>query len=337
MPRLTAAAATPTIPGVGFLDTAVQRPPPRRMPTAHRRSGFYAAALALAYVALAMAYIWLSSAWAADAATTVAELWSVETLKGMVFVAATGALAFGGALVAMRRLERMAHTLAEQQHALVANESRITAGLMAASVAHDANNVLTVALAELDELARGGGGEAVQRIEQLMTRLVALNRRLVDTAQQGGKEPAQRIELAEVANEMVVALRTRTTARRCRLRVVVDGPCPVLGQRLVLQRILGNLVLNAIEAAPVGGEVEIRLSTAAGERWLEVHDNGAGVPPAQRAELFHALRTTKSHGSGLGLFSVRVCAHGLGGEVEVGDSPLGGALFRVRLPAAPDG
>lgn len=330
MPRLTAAAATPTIPVVGSLGHLAA------MPTEHRRSGYYAAALALAYVALAMAYIWLSSAWAADAATTVDELWSVETLKGMLFVAATGALAFCGALVAMRRLERMARTLAEQQHALVANESRITAGLMAASVAHDANNVLTVALAELGELARSsGGGEAVQRIEQLMTRLVTLNRRLVDTAQQGGKEPAQRIELAEVANELVVALRTRTAARHCRLRVVVDGPCPVLGQRLVLQRILGNLVLNAIEAAPVGGEVEIRLSTAAGECWLEVHDNGAGVPPAQRAELFHALRTTKLHGSGLGLFSVRVCAHGLGGEVEVGDSPLGGALFRVRLPAAP--
>lgn len=245
------------------------------MPTARSQSGFYATVLALAYVALAMLYIWLSSAWAAGTAATVQELWSVETLKGMLFVAATGALAFTGALVAMRRLERMASQLAEQEQALVANESRVTAGLMAASVAHDANNVLTVAMAELDALARGGGGDsAVPRIEKLMARLVTLNRRLVDTVQQGGKEPAQRIELAEVANELAAALRTQAATRRCRVRVVADAPGPVQAPRLVLQRIVGNLLLNAIDAAPVVG------------------------------------------------------------EVEVGDSPLGGTLFRVRLPAA---
>jgi signal transduction histidine kinase len=305
------------------------------MPAARSHSGFYATVLALAYVALAMLYIWLSSAWAADAAATVHELWSVETLKGMLFVAATGALAFTGALVAMRRIERMASQLAEQEQALVANESRVTAGLMAASVAHDANNVLTVAMAELDELARGNGGDsAVLRIEKLMARLVTLNRRLVDTVQQGGKEPAQRIELAEVANELAAALRTRAADRRCRVRVVADAHCPVQAPRLVLQRIVGNLLLNAIDAAPVGGEVEIRMLNKDGEHWLEVHDNGPGVPIERRAELFHALRTTKLHGSGLGLFSVRVCTHGIGGDVEVGDSPLGGALFRVRMPAA---
>ncbi|MCU0863908.1 MAG: HAMP domain-containing histidine kinase [Planctomycetes bacterium] len=304
------------------------------MPPARSHSRFYAAALALAYVALAMFYIWLSSAWAAGAVATVHELWSVETLKGMLFVAATGVLAFTGALIAMRRLERMASQLAEQEQVLVANESRVTAGLMAASVAHDANNVLTVAMAELDELARGSDGAgAVPRIEKLMARLVTLNRRLVDTVQQGGKEPAQRIELPEVANEIAAALRTRAADRRCRVRVLADAPCPVHAPRLVLQRIVGNLLLNAIDAAPSGGEVEIRMLSKDGEHWLEVHDNGPGVPTERRADLFHALRTTKLHGSGLGLFSVRVCAHGIGGEVEVGDSPLGGALFRVRLPA----
>jgi two-component system CitB family sensor kinase len=78
----------------------------------------------------------------------------------------------------------------------------------------------------------------------------------------------------------------------------------------------------------------VRVRTEAGRAVIEVHDNGPGVPVERRADLFTSLATTKPDGNGLGLFSVKACANGLGGQVEVGDSPLGGALFRIRLPLA---
>jgi signal transduction histidine kinase len=65
---------------------------------------------------------------------------------------------------------------------------------------------------------------------------------------------------------------------------------------------------------------------------IAVHDNGPGVAVERRAGLFDALVTTKPNGTGLGLFSVKACATALGGRVDVGDSPLGGAVFSIVLP-----
>jgi signal transduction histidine kinase len=63
-----------------------------------------------------------------------------------------------------------------------------------------------------------------------------------------------------------------------------------------------------------------------------VHDSGTGVPRDERKKIFSALYTTKSSGTGLGLLSVKACAKIHEGFVEVDDSPLGGACFRLCLP-----
>jgi len=75
------------------------------------------------------------------------------------------------------------------------------------------------------------------------------------------------------------------------------------------------------------------------EAIVEVHDDGPGVPLAQRSKIFAPFHTTKEVGSGLGLVSVKVCAEQHGGRVVVSESDLGGACFRVTLPigrSAPD-
>ena len=87
-----------------------------------------------------------------------------------------------------------------------------------------------------------------------------------------------------------------------------------------------------LQAAGEKGIIEARVRGEDNAVVIEVHDNGPGVPPERRAELFSALVTTKPDGNGLGLFSVKACATGLGGRVDVSESPLGGALFRIHLP-----
>ena len=105
----------------------------------------------------------------------------------------------------------------------------------------------------------------------------------------------------------------------------------------LIQQSTTNLVLNALDAVRDGGHVEVRLGRDADAIVIEVDDDGPGVPEADRERIFDPFFTTKTHGTGLGLVSVRTCAQLHGGDVTIARSQaLGGAAFRVTLrrPAA---
>lgn len=301
------------------------------------RSTRYAVILASGYALLAGGYIVFSSSIAAHASASVEDLRRIEVVKGVVFVAVTAAAVFFGAWAALSRLERADAELLRRDHALLANERRIFAGLMAASTAHDANNVLVGVIGDLHELsgALGGGHPQLHRLRTAVERLIALNRRLLSTVRQGTASTLQDLDLAREVEETVSALRSHRELRERNLRLRTGGECRMRTHPLLVHQILTNLVVNAGEATREGGTVEVRLERRGGEATIEVHDDGPGVPAARREGLFDALETTKADGSGLGLFSVKACASALGGAVAVEDSPLGGACFRVRLPIAP--
>lgn len=293
----------------------------------------YAALLAGAYVLLAGAYIILSGYLAAGASHSVEELRRIETIKGTLYVAVTAALIFSGARWAMRRMEHDADELRRREQALVVNQGRVFAGLTAASIAHDANNVLTVALADIDLMEDDGhGGEDMQRLRHSLGRLVGLNQRLLESAQAYMSREGAPLDVLAAACEAVAVLRSHQDVRRCRLSCEGDAGVVVAASPVLMHQLVGNLVLNAAQAAGAKGVIEVRVRSGGDQAVIEVHDNGPGVPPERRSELFTALATTKVDGNGLGLFSVKACASGLGGRVEVADSPLGGALFRVCLP-----
>jgi len=295
----------------------------------------YAAMLAGAYVLLASTYIILSGYLAAGASHSVEELRRIETIKGVLYVAVTSLLIFAGARWAMRRMEHDARELLRREQALVVNEGRVFAGLTAASIAHDANNVLTVALADLDMMEEdGGGSENLTRLRHSVKRLVGLNQRLLDSAQAIVTREGAPLDVREAARESVAVLRSHVDMRRCRVSCEGEPGVVINANPVLMHQLVGNLVLNAAQASGAKGVVEVQVSARDGQAVIEVHDNGPGVPVERRADLFTSLATTKSDGNGLGLFSVKACAAGLGGGVEVCDSPLGGALFRIRLPLA---
>jgi signal transduction histidine kinase len=109
-------------------------------------------------------------------------------------------------------------------------------------------------------------------------------------------------------------------------------PVEVSANPTLLSQIVTNLLVNAGEATDGKGQVAVRVTTEGGRACLEVDDDGPGVPVERRAGLFDALVTTKPHGNGMGLFSVKAAALALGGSVSVDVAPLGGARFRVTLP-----
>jgi len=113
---------------------------------------------------------------------------------------------------------------------------------------------------------------------------------------------------------------------------------PVEGDRFLLRDLLDNLVDNALRYTPEGGSVTVRCGMAAGGPFLEVEDDGPGIPPAQRARVFERFVRLApdgaATGSGLGLAIVRDIARLHGARVDLGEGAGGkGARFTVRFPA----
>ncbi len=119
------------------------------------------------------------------------------------------------------------------------------------------------------------------------------------------------------------------------VQALLDLP-PNLPQARVNARqyiqILSNLLQNAYQAMPAGGEISIRCRIAEGWLLTTVADNGVGIPPENMEKLFEPLFTTKPQGTGLGLAVVKKLAEAAGGRIEV-QSPAGkGSAFNVYLP-----
>jgi signal transduction histidine kinase len=121
-------------------------------------------------------------------------------------------------------------------------------------------------------------------------------------------------------------------------RASVDALC----DRMLVRRVLANLVENAIQAAESAGKkplvrIGVDLDPTRQAAHLVVDDNGPGVAPEAHERIFDPYFTTKEHGTGLGLAIVRKIVIDHGGDVRVADepSPLGGARLVVTLPAAP--
>ena len=121
---------------------------------------------------------------------------------------------------------------------------------------------------------------------------------------------------------------------RLELKTELTEGLHVLADRDPLTQVLVNLLKNADEAMPHGGRLTVRTLLNAQEIWIEVEDQGGGVPESSRAQLFTPYFTTKQDGTGLGLaLSARICQEH-GGSLELDPhGARGGALFRVRLPA----
>jgi signal transduction histidine kinase len=129
---------------------------------------------------------------------------------------------------------------------------------------------------------------------------------------------------------------------RRRVRVnsrLAAGIAPTSGDRVQLQQVLLNLVLNACEAmsaTPVQDrELTISTSIDGGEVLVVVSDRGPGIPEGQLERVFEPFVTFREHGLGLGLAISRSIVASHGGSIRAENDARGGATFRCRLPVAP--
>ena len=134
---------------------------------------------------------------------------------------------------------------------------------------------------------------------------------------------ASRIEFLKAGTDRPISVRS-------------DGPLPVRADTALIERIVDNLVTNAVRYTD--GPVAVSVRRSGDEMLIEVEDHGPGIPPSERERIFDRFfRGTSAAGTeglGLGLAFVAEVARWHGGSVSVAGAPGGGSLFRVSLPAA---
>jgi signal transduction histidine kinase len=297
-----------------------------------RRSLFVAAT----YFVVATVYILVSSSIAESQSANIADLSRVERLKGILFVALTAGVVFAATFGAMRRAERITNELSLQREAILASERSALAGMMAAAIAHDANNVLASLMLDLEVVHREGDDrESLDNARAGVERLAALNRRLLDAARSTSTDVGN-IDVARAVKETLAVLHFHRALRTATIDLEAAEGIVVRANPVLIHQVIGNFAVNAGEATDGKGRIAIKVRSddPSGAVTIDVDDDGPGVPLDRRDDLFSALKTTKATGTGLGLYSARACAIAVGGRVEVGDSPLGGARFTLVIPRA---
>jgi two-component system, NtrC family, sensor kinase len=224
---------------------------------------------------------------------------------------------------------------------MVQTEKLTSLGLLAAGVAHEVNTPLAVISNYAQMLAKqmpvdDPRQKTVDRIVKQTFRASEIVNNLLNFSRTGGTESVE-IDLNAVLDETLTLVQHPfKTARVTVVKNYSENLPPVLGSTTRLQQVFLNLLMNARDAMPTGGMVEVRTEAHNGSVEIEVSDTGAGIPPEHLHRIFDPFFTTKSTGRGTGLgLSV---SYGIikehAGKVDVRSAPGKGTSFRLEFPVA---
>lgn len=147
---------------------------------------------------------------------------------------------------------------------------------------------------------------------------------------------AEEVDLADIGRRAAGLLLVKALDRGiCVVAPEQEDVAPAVGEFRRALQILMNLVGNAVRYSPEGSEVRIETGVDGDMAWIAVMDQGEGVPVDSRDRIFdkfERLGRSDAGGSGLGLYISRRLARAMGGDIDIGDAPGGGARFVLMLP-----
>lgn len=253
----------------------------------------------------------------------------------------TGALRRWNADLDAKVAER-SQQLEEAQAHLMRNEKLATVGQLTASVAHEINNPIAVLQGNLDlmrELLGADGRRPVQvelrLMDEQLERMRLIVTQLLQFARPGEYAGyVDAVDAGAVLDDCLVLVGHLLARTRIRVVREISTARTVLINRQELQQVLVNLMVNAIDAMPDGGELRLTV-----EEWdapgvaIRVCDSGPGVDPALLGALFRPFSTRKKDGTGLGLWISRSLVERYGGDIVAAnrDDGVRGACFLVLL------
>jgi K+-sensing histidine kinase KdpD len=260
-----------------------------------------------------------------------------------------GKLEFVGAMMDTTERKRAEDALRQTQTDLEHVSRVTTMGQLTASLAHEVNQPIAAAITNANtcmrwlaatppnvEEARAAAARIVKdgtRAAEIISRIRLLFK----------KGPVERkpLDVNEAIREMVVMLRGEASRYNIFVRTELAMNLPdVLGDRIQLQQVLMNLMMNGIEAMKdVSSLRELVIESQLGENdqvLVAVSDTGTGLPTQKSEQIFNAFFTTKVHGTGMGLAISRSIIDSHGGRIWATNNEPHGASFRLSLPTTPE-
>ncbi len=254
-----------------------------------------------------------------------------------------------------RRVEERTAELSQARDELAATvqhleEAREARERIFANVNHDLRTPLSlILLAVSDARARQKSdadpttARALAAIEQGARQLLRMVDELLLLAE--GREGDIKLwmapcDLSEIVRQLVHAWKPAARTGGIELELETEGRCTVRADRDAIERVVTNLLSNALKFTPKGGRVDVRVAATTQQAFFEVRDTGIGIDAELRKRLFGRFErgrrsvNGKVAGSGLGLSLVKELVMGHGGNVDAESLSNGGTLFRVVLPLA---
>ncbi len=269
-----------------------------------------------------------------------AEVALLQTFADQAAIALENSRLYGDLRAALRAVE-------ESQQRIVQGERLRALGEMAGGVAHDFNNVLAIIVGRAEVLLNETEDAELQRQLNVIIK-VALDaaqtvKRIQEFTRMRRARPFQPVQLHQILDEVVDVTRSRwkdeAQSKGIKYEMVVETAptSPIAGDPSELREALINIVLNALDAMPDGGQLTLRTGVE-GERVVAtIGDGGVGMSEDVRQRIFDPFFTTKGErGTGLGLSVVYGIIGRHNGEIDV-QSQLGhGTTFTLRFPVAAD-
>lgn len=243
-----------------------------------------------------------------------------------------------------REVALLRQQLAEARSQVASTERLAELGRLTSGLAHEIKNPLSTVQLNLQLLGEDldpawpGTERAHRRLATLQRETSRLRDILDAFLRYAGKLEidAEPIDLHRVVDELVDFFQPQADLARVRIRVRPPPPSPVIvraDERLLKQTVL-NLMLNAVQAMPDGGELMLSVGTEGGQGVLRVTDTGCGIPPEHQDRVFDAYFSTKRGGTGLGLAMARRIIREHNGSITLTSEPGKGTEFAIRLPLA---
>ncbi|MBX9676158.1 MAG: two-component sensor histidine kinase [Methylotenera sp.] len=232
--------------------------------------------------------------------------------------------------------ENMMQDLAKTQDNLTRAAKLAVVGEMAAAMSHEVRTPLGILRSSADLLLREpkltkDGKEVLGFIISETERLNRLVSTLIDSARP--RQPQfVAVDLADLIKKVIGMLRGQSEPKKITLNLALSKPLIAEIDHDQITQVIMNIVLNAIQILPMGGQIFIRLYQQQDTVMIEVADDGPGITDVNQAHIFEPFFTQRAGGVGLGLAVVRQIVQAHSGDIRYTNSQFGGAQFTISLP-----
>lgn len=218
---------------------------------------------------------------------------------------------------------------------------------LAGGLAHEVRNPLSTIRMNLELIVEEVQGSGDPHLRRTLTKLERIRKECLHLEDiltaflqfaRAGELQLQTVDLGDFVTQFIDVFQPQVEERKVVLipHLAADLP-PVRIDLRLMRQVLMNLALNALQAMPEGGQLELQTYASDGCVHLEIIDTGCGIPTAARDRVFQVFFSTKPLGSGLGLPTARKIVEAHGGQITC-DSEVGrGTRFRISLPECPSG